>query len=256
MLAAKNALITTISTFLSHYFTTQFLQSRWMLWDIHTAGTDGSPETINRKVLEIKARFLYSMRETAQSLLEYPGPFTCIAAFEEDKINEQLEIISTPEREWMDILLNHCTEYMAKDMSSIKLSEGSTGQFLRKVIRIIRHEIDEPEHVKFLYLFCVYKMPEVLFDPTIGNVIRKREVKALLTDPRVPRDLLEDFQVVRGGGGLFRKELVGDQDEEEPVDEGWDLEQAVLAKQEKPKTGAWQRLLNKFRRSQQKPLDA
>ena len=250
MLAAKNALITTISTFLSHYFTAQFLQGRWLLWDIHAVGDGTDPEQTGRKVLEVKARFLYSMRETAQSLLSYPDKFVCVSAFEEDKINDQLEIISTPEREWMDILLNRCTEVMAADMSGVELTEGSTGQFLRKVIRLVRQDMHEPEHIKFMYLFCVYKMPEILFDQTIGNVIRRREIKALLTDPRVPRDLIGDFQMVRGGGGLFPKDDSEEEEEpQQPVDEGWDLEREHLAAAEKQsKGGAWQRLLARFRR--------
>ncbi len=245
LLAIKNALITTLSTFLSHYFTSQFLQGRWLVWDLHATDADSSPESVNRKVLEIKSRFLYTMREAAQSLLNYPDTFRAMSAFEEDKINDALEIISTPEREWMDILLNRATEVMAADMNHVELTEGSTGQFLRRVIRMVRHEMDDPEHLKFMYLFVVWKMPDVLFNTSMRNMIRRREIRALLSDARVPKDLVNDFNAVRGGGGLFPKD--GDEEEqlEQPVDEGWDLEMQHIKAQEKKvakKKSGWRRL--------------
>ena len=240
LLAMKNMLITTISTFLSHYFTSQFIQSRWLLWDTHSTDGDGSPESVNRKVLEMKARFLYCLRHASRELLRYPGDFRSISAFEEDKINDRLEIISTPEREWMDLLLNRCTDILAGDMSSIELTEGKAGQFLRRVLRVVRHDLHSAEHIKFLYLFTIWKMPDVLFDTTICNLVRKREIRALINDPRVPKELVREFQSIRGGG-LFPETPFG----EVPIDEGWDIEAKQAAKTPPRPDSAWRRLFTR-----------
>ena len=246
--AMKNALITTVSTFLGHYFTPQFLQGRWFLWDFRVSGNDTGARSVTRKVLEMKARFLYCVRLSAQELLVYPGDFQSLSAFEEDQINDALEITSTPERAWMDILLNRCTDVMTGDMSGIELSEGKAGQFLRRVLRMVRNDLREAEHIKFIYLFCVWKFPDVLFEPSIGNLIRKREIRALLNDPRVPKDLVDAFRDIRGGGlfgGPAERAAVA---AEPPVDEGWDIELA-RTRREPERDGAWRRLFSRRKKS-------
>lgn len=242
--AVKNALIATISTFLSHYFNPQFLQSGWLSEYRPDLGTTSNPELVTRRVLEMKTRFLYCVREAARYLAAYGGSFHALAAFQDDKITETLEIISTSERRFNDHLLNRCTEVMATDISSVTLTDAICGQFLRRVLQMLRQDVRDEEHIKYLYFFCVWKMPEVLFDPFISSMVRRREVQALLANPRLPEDVISLLRDVRGRHVFGPPERNGT-----PVDEGWDLEPSGPKDHPQPRRGAWRRL---FSRSKQK----
>jgi len=235
----KNSLIATISTFLSHYFNPGFLKSGWLSEFPPSVKRDNAPEVIDRRVLEMKTRFLYCLKVAVRALVEHNEPFVALTAFEEDRVTETLEIISTPEHEFSDSLLNRCTEVMVTDISSVKLTEAICGQFLRRILQMVRQDIHDQEHIKYLYLFCVWKMPDVLFDPSISPVVRRREVRALLTHPRLPQDLITALRQVRGGG-LFP----ASRDDGKLVDEGGVLA-ATQAVRPPPKQTAWQRLFSR-----------
>jgi len=235
--ALRNTLIATISTFLSHYLNTRFLQSGWLAGNSSAARFSGNPAAAHRRVLEMKTRFLYCMKVAITRLAQQDGPFSAQAAFREDVVTDRLEIVSTPERRFSDGLLCKCTEIMATDLSAVDLTDAICGQFLRYVLQMVRRDLSDPEHIRYLYLFCVWKMPEVLFEPSMGRIVRRREVQALLDDPRVPRELVEVLRSVRGRGVFPRTPSA-----ERPVDEGWELEQAQAAAEPAPKRPAWWRL--------------
>lgn len=240
----KNVLIATISTFLSHYFNAGFIKHGWLTEYPPPKPGDVDPEVIARRLLEMKARFLYCMKVAIERLIDYGPDFEALNAYEPDRITERLEIISTPEHEFTDLLLGRCTEIMVTDVSAVTLSDNICGHFLRHVFRMIRRDLSEAEHIIFLYLFVIWTMPEVLFDKSVGETVRKREVQVILRDHRLPHDLLEALRIVRGGG-IFNK---ADETPVEPVSEGWDVEveQAPATPQ---KRSAWSRL---FSRSQDK----
>lgn len=237
--AMKNTLIATISTFLSHYFNTHFLQRGWLVDYRPGMVRAYDPETASRRILEMKTRFLYCLREGVRALSRHTQPFVALAAFQDDTITESLEIISTPERRFNDALVNRCTEVMATDISMVRLTEAICGQFLRRILQMVRQDVRDCEHVKYLYLFCVWKMPDVLFEPSISPMVRQREMRALLNNPRLPSDLVTALRNVRGGGifGSPGKDGTGS------ADEGWDLE-FQRTKLEPPSRRAWYRLFS------------
>jgi hypothetical protein len=229
--AMKNTLIATISTFLSHYFNPSFLQSGWLFEYPPDIKDNSNPDNADRRLIEMKIRFLYCVKATLSALAGYHGDFRASAAYEEDRITDALEIISTPEHAFTDDLLNRCTDVMITDLTGVELSDSVAGQFLRRVFQVIRQDVDQLEHVKFLYLFCVWNMPEVLFDSSVAQTVRNREVKIVMADPRMPADLVQTLRTIRGGGIFDRSE-----EPEEPVDEGWDLEMAAEAEKEEEET--------------------
>ncbi len=249
LLAMKNTLIAAVSTFLSHYFNTRFLQSGWLTDFQPGPPRPYDPETASRRVLEMKTRFLYCLREGVRALNRYEQPFSALAAFQEDKITESLEIISTSERRFSDALVNRCTEVMMTDISAVKLTEAVCGQFLRRILQMVRQELRDGEHVKYLYLFCAWRMPEVLFDPAVSSMIRHREMRALVGNPRLPEDLLAALRNMRGGGIFGPPGRNGTK----PVDEGWDLERRRIGNEPPPKRRAWRRLFSRAKRKAGRP---
>lgn len=239
--AMKNTLIAAISTFLSHYFNARFLQSGWLTDYRFHADSGSDAESTSRRVLEMKTRFLYCLREGVRALSQYDKPFDALAAFQEDRVTESFEIISTPEREFSDALLNRCTQVMASDISMVNLTDAVCGQFLRRVLRMVREELRDEERVKYLYLFCVWKMPQVLFEPQISLMITHREKRALLSNPRLPADLTAVLRDVRGGG-IFGP-AIGP--EGRAIDEGWSLERGQAGEELAPKPRAWHRLFSR-----------
>jgi len=232
----ENTLIATVSTFLSHYFNPTFILSGWLA-ELAGAADDPDLRTPERRLVEMKTRFLYCIKATIESLARYEGRFRASAAYEEDRITDALVIISTPEHSFTDDLLNRCTDVMLTDLSSVGLDDAVAGQFLRRVFQMIRQDVGNIEHLKFMYLFCIWTMPEVLFEASVAQTVRSREVRALMADPRMPADLVQTLRTVRGGG------IFTPSDEEEPmVDEGWDLE---APDPEPPRRSAWSRLFGR-----------
>lgn len=246
--AIKSTLIATISTILTQYFNSAILKSAWIVDYSDNGSVTLTAEQTERRVVEMKARFLYCIKEAARLICQYEGQFTALAAYEEDKVTESLEIISTPEHQFSDLLLNRCTEVMVRDISAVPLSDAICGQFLRMLLQIIRQDLRDPEHTTFVYLFCVWNLPEVLFDQSIGTVVRRREIAGLLADPRLPEDFVSAAWRARGGSSIFKPERLASKPEPKvPVDEGWDLE-APKAPELKKKRGAWARLLSRYRK--------
>jgi len=84
----------------------------------------------------------------------------------------------------------------------------------------------------------------VLFDAPVAAMVQRREVRALLTDARLPEDLLAALRAVRGYG-IFRAR---GGDGGKPVDEGWDLDRARTAAEAVPKRRALHGLFGRLGR--------
>ncbi len=235
----RNLLAAAISTFLSHYFSRTFLKHGWFLSPPRGDGPAPEPPPPERSILELKTRFLYCVRAAIERLDSYEGDFSASSAYQQDRITDDNEVVSTPERQFADALLVRCSEIMEADIGGVHLDDVICGQFLRFVLRLVRQRVRDAERLKYLYLFCVWTMPQVLFNPTVCETLRRREVETIAREGRLPPDLLEALRFVRGGAIFPRRPAPP-----EPVDEGWDLEMESQPI-ETPKRGFWARL---FRR--------